>query len=514
MRRSRLLGRRSTAGVRPRLLLITPPYHSGVVEAAGVWLPLHFVYLAGHARAAGAEVRIYDAMSLQDGHADIAREISDWRPDIVGVTAITAMEPDAREVCRTAKRIDPAILTVAGNVHPTFCWRQLLDDEPAVDVVVRGEGESTIGELIGAASAGTDLCAVPGLAYRRDGVPVSTPDRPFLSDLDRLQPAWDLVEWPRYFYRPAPEGRLAIVSSSRGCRQRCSFCSQQKFWQRSWRGRTPESFVTELELLRDRHGVRVAMLSDETPTLDPVRWQRILDLLIEHRVGVELLLETRVDDIVRDEPLLPRYRAAGVSHIYVGVESTDQATLDLYCKDLRVSQSKRAIDLINAHDMVSETSFVLGTPDETPEKIAATVELAKWYAPDMAFFLALTPWPYADLYQELKDSIAVHDLRRYNLVEPVIKPIGMTVDEVRGALHCATGAFFRDKFHRLGQLQPAKQRFLLAVLSLLLEHSYLGEAMRGMAGHATMPAEVRALLASLPLTKTGDGLRAALEVAK
>jgi anaerobic magnesium-protoporphyrin IX monomethyl ester cyclase len=468
---------------RPRVLLVTPPYHSGVVESAGVWMPLSLAYVAGAARAAGAEVEIYDAMSLGHTHEDIARRIEEVRPDIVGLGAITAMEPDAREVCRSAKRIDPGILTVLGNVHPTFCWREILEQDSNVDVVVRGEGEATIADLVAAVASGARPDSLPeirGTARRKNGVPESTPPRPFVPDIDALEPAWDLIDWPRYFYRPRPEGRLAIVSSSRGCRQRCSFCSQQKFWEKSWRGRRPERFVEELETLRDRHGVRVAMLSDETPTVDQARWERILDLLIERDTGVELLLETRVDDILRDEALLPKYRAAGVSHIYVGVESTSQATLDLYKKDVKVEASRRAIELINAHGMVSETSFVLGTPDETKESIRKTVELAKWYAPDMAFFLAITPWPYADIYEELKPFVATTDYRRYNLVEPVIKPTGMTLEEMKGELHRATGHFFHDRFQRLGELSPEKRLFMVSVLKLLIEHSYLGKEMHAM----------------------------------
>lgn len=480
---------------RPRVLLITPPYHSGVVESAGVWMPLHYVYLAGHARAAGAEVRIYDAMSLDHSHDQIAREIEDFRPDLVGVTAITAMEPDARVVCATAKRLNPHTLTVLGNVHPTFCWREILEQDPNVDAIVRGEGEATFGELVVALAAGEGLAGVAGLACREDGVAVSHPPRPFFPDLDRLTPAWDLVDWPRYFYRPRPAGRLAIVNSSRGCRQRCTFCSQQKFWERSWRGRSPEAFVAEVELLRDRYGVRVAMLSDETPTVDRERWERILDRMIERGTGVELLLETRVVDVLRDEPLLGKYRAAGVSHIYVGVESTSQATLDLYKKDVNVADSRRAIELINAHGMVSETSFVVGAPDETRESIRTTVELAKWYGPDMAFFLAITPWPYADLYPELAPYVATTDYRRYNLVEPVVKPLGMSLDEVRAELHRATGEFFRDKFHRLDELSAEKRHFLLAVLKLLIEHSYLGPEMHRMATGAGMPEHVQRMLA-------------------
>lgn len=489
----------------PRVLLVTAPYHSGVVEAAGVWLPLALVYVAGAAREAGAEVRIFDAMSLFASHDDIARVIEEWKPDVVGTTAITATEPDCRVICETAKRWSPRVKTVVGNVHATFCWEQLLRDDPNVDFVVRGEGEATMAELVRALAAGEGYERIAGLAWRRDGTPTANGARAFAHDLDALVPAWDLLDWSLYRYRPSPQGRLAIVSSARGCGQRCAFCSQQRFWARTWRGRDPLRFVEELELLRDRYGVRVAMLSDETPTSSRRRWEAILDLLVERRTGVELLMETRVDDILRDEDLLPRYRAAGVSHVYVGVESTSQATLDLYRKDLQVEASKRAIDLINGHGMVSETSFVLGTPEETPASIRRTVELAKWYAPDMAFFLALTPWPYADIAPQLDSRIVTRDYRRYNLVEPVMKPDAMSLEALQAELHRATGHFFRDKFENLGKLSPEKRTFMVRVLKLLIENSYLGDEMRRMAGHAQMPESVKVMLAEVEAQDRGAG---------
>jgi anaerobic magnesium-protoporphyrin IX monomethyl ester cyclase len=419
---------------------------------------------------------------------------------VVGTSAITATEPDSRVICETAKRVDPAIRTVVGNVHATFCWEQLLRDDPNVDFVVRGEGEATMAELVRALAAGggdADLARIDGLAWRKGGVPTTNAPRALLPDLDVLAPAWDLVDWPLYFYRPSPEGRLAIVSSARGCSQRCSFCSQQKFWARTWRGRDAERFVAELEFLRDAHGVRVAMLSDETPTSSRGRWERILDLLVERRTGIELLMETRVDDILRDEDILPKYRAAGVSHVYVGVESVSQSTLDLYQKDIKVAESKKAIELINASGMVSETSFVLGTPEETAASIRKTVELAKWYAPDMAFFLALTPWPYADISPQLESRVATRDYRRYNLVEPVMKPDNMTMEEMQAELHRATGHFFYDKFKNLSSLTPEKRSFMVRVLKLLIENSYLGHEMHHMASHAQMPEAVKQMLAEI-----------------
>ena len=99
----------------------------------------------------------------------------------------------------------------------------------------------------------------------------------------------------------------------------------------------------------------------------------------------------------------------------------------MFKKDIKVEDSRRAIELINNNDMVSECSFVLGMPDDTPEKIRRVVDLAVHYAPDRAFFLAIAPSPYSDIYDDLKDFVATDNYRRYNLVTPVLKPTAMTI---------------------------------------------------------------------------------------
>ncbi len=481
-----------------RVALITPPYHSGVVESAGTWLNVGFVYIAGALRAAGYEVDYYDAMSLWHTWPEIEKRIKAFRPDVVATTAFTASIVHAVDLARLAKKANPQVVTVVGNVHATFCYDELLAaDHDVLDFVVRGEGEVTLPALLDCLNAGGDPATIPGLAFFSDGGVTATPKAPYIQDLDNLPAAWDLVEWPIYTYRAKNNARLAIVSSSRGCQQQCSFCSQQLFWAQTWRARSPENFVAELEMLSATYGVEVAMLSDEIPTFDRVRWERILDLMIERNVPVRLLMETRVDDILRDADIMDKYRRAGVEHIYVGVEAGSQETLDLFRKDTKVEQSKAAIDLINAADIVSETSFVLGMPDDTPESIAATIELAKHYNPDMAFFLAIAPWPYAELYPDLEKFVATKDYRKYNLVEPVIKPKHLTLQELELELGKASQQFFMHKFRHLHELSPWKQEFMLSVLDLLINHSYLAGQMKAAMkeGGKEMPQEVKELIA-------------------
>jgi len=476
-----------------RVALITPPYHSGVVESAGTWMNLGFVYIAGALRAAGYEVDYYDAMALWHEWPQIRQRITDFSPDVVATSAFTPCIVDGVELLRLAKEINPRIVTVIGNVHATFCYDELFSDAATpIDFVIRGEGEITFPALLDCLNSGDDPIKVAGLAFRSHGKVHATANAPFIENLDALPAAWDLVEWPIYSYRPKKDSTLAIVSSSRGCRQNCSFCSQQLFWQRTWRARSPENFVAELEHLNREYGVNVAMLADEIPTLDRARWERILDLLIERQPGVKLLMETRVDDILRDEDIMDKYRKAGIEHIYVGVEAGSQKNLNLFKKGTKVEQSKRAIDIINSADIVSETSFVLGMPDDTPESIAAIVALAIHYNPDMAFFLAIAPWPYADLYPTLQKYVAVTDYRKYNLVEPVLKPEAMSLKELEMELGKAARTFFMHKFQNLDQLSPWKQEFMTEVFKLLINNSYLAKQMREMATQGeTMPAAIK-----------------------
>ncbi|MEI6779350.1 MAG: radical SAM protein [Verrucomicrobiota bacterium] len=471
----------------PHILLVTPPYHSGVVESAGTWLPLSLLYVGGALQRAGYGVALYDAMTRFHTLEQVRETLQREKPDAVFVTCITATVLDGMEVCRIAKEESPEVLTVLGNTHPTFMYDEILREHPEVDVIVRGEGELTSVELMEAWKTGADLKRVNGIAFREGSAVVATPPRQFIRDLDSVEPAWNLVPWREYSYRVKPNSTLAIVSSSRGCKQHCSFCSQRLFWNESWRAVSAVRFVDELEMLRDRYGVNVAMIADEIPSLDRQRWNTILDLLIERDLGTSILLETRVDDILRDEDLLPKYRQAGIEHIYVGVEAVNQATLDLFKKDAKVEQGKRAIELINAHNIISETSFVMGMPNETAAEMERTIELAKFYDPDMAFFLAITPWPYADLYRDVKDHIVTRDYRKYNLVEPVIKPVAMTLDEVREQLFRGFREFYHNKMKRLPQMPAWKQEFMKCLMKLLMEHSYLRDQMKDLGHPASHP---------------------------
>ncbi|VVB95444.1 Ribosomal protein S12 methylthiotransferase RimO [uncultured archaeon] len=469
-----------------KVLLITPPYHCGVLESAGTWMPLGMVYVAGGLQKAGYEVSIYDAMSKYHTFDDIKKRIKDFNPDTVGTAAYTSSLCDAIAVLRIAREVNPGIITLLGGIHPTFCWEEILQKERnAVDYIIRGEGEITTPELLSRVFAG-ESPDVPGIAYARDGKIICTKERPLISNLDAMPAAWNLIDWKDYTFKTKKNSTLAVVSSSRGCTQKCTFCSQRLFWREKWRGRSPENFVSELEYLNSTYGVDVAMIADETPTYDRKRWEEILDLLIEKELDLELLMETRVDDILRDKDIIDKYKKAGILHIYVGAESASQETLDRYQKNIRIEQSREAIGIINKTGIISETSFVLGMPDETPESIEAARKLAQYYDPDLAFFLAIAPWPYSDIYPELAPFIEEFDYSKYNLIEPIVRPVNMTREELNKHLLRAFRDFYMGKLEKIEEMSDFKKNYMIEVTRLLINDSYLSNQMKG-----EMPPDVK-----------------------
>jgi len=305
-------------------------------------------------------------------------------------------------------------------------------------------------------------------------------------------PAWDLVEWPNYTLTVLPGSRLGLVNFSRGCVHGCSFCSQHKFWRKTYRARSPEAFVRELEFLRDTYGVNVVMLSDEWPTRERKRWERVLELLIERQTGVYLLIETCVGDIIRDKDILDKYRRAGVLHIYVGVEATSQERLDEFKKNIKCEESYQAIRLINEAGMISECSFVLGTPTETRAHIEETLQLAKYYNPDFAHFLLLAPWPYADIYPEVKDYITEKDYSKYNFVNPVIRPAAMSEQELLRSMIDCYRRYYTDKLaDYASEKDPLRRDYLIRAMQMMVSNSFLRQHVTGL---GEMPEAVKKLL--------------------
>jgi anaerobic magnesium-protoporphyrin IX monomethyl ester cyclase len=487
-----------------RILFVTPPYTCWGVQTIGNWPPLQLAFLAGAALKAGHEAKVFDAMNKKRSFEDIKAEIEDYRPDFVmsldylPVTGAisTATVPAALEALGVAKQVDPNIITLIGGPHPTFMYEEMLSDEDnTADFIIRGEAEATLIDLMEAVAAGkTD--EVKGIAFLKDGEIVATPMRPHITDLDTLEVAWHLLDWEDYHYNVDPWGRMASVLTSRGCMMGCSFCSQRLFWRGDWRARKPESVVAEIRHLVEKYEVEFITLIDAYPTHDRERWIQILDLLIEAKLGVHLLIETRVEDIIRDEDILPKYHDAGIIHCYLGAETSTDDMLNSLNKGTTIDQNKQAIELLKAHDIMVEASFMIGFPNETWDTIKATTAEAIRLNPDIAVFPVITPMPFTPLWEEMHDRIRVWDYAEYNLVTPIIEPYAMSLEDITIALGRCYMVFYANKMTEILSLPDGfKRRYMLSAMKQMMsdygEHfDFLGIGMSKMsdvASKAGMP---------------------------
>jgi anaerobic magnesium-protoporphyrin IX monomethyl ester cyclase len=461
-----------------KILFVTAPYFCWGVQVVGTWPPLHLAYLAGAALEAGEEAKIYDAMNKKHSFENIREEIQRWQPDYVmtmdylPVTGAisTATVPAALKILQIAKEVNPNIVTLLGGPHPSFMYEEIYEDqENQVDYILCGEPEQTLKDLVAAIPKG-EAKNVAGIAYRDGDKIVANKRHHHIVKLDDLKPAWHLLDWDDYQYKVAPGGRMASILTSRGCDMGCAFCSQRMFWREDWRCRTPENVIEEIEHLITTYDIKFITLIDPYPTKHRDRWELLLDMLIERNLGVYFLIETRVEDIIRDADILHKYREAGIIHVYLGAESADKDTLNSLNKGTSFEQNKTALDLLREAEIITEASFMVGFPNETWETIENTIESAIYLNPDIAVFPVVTPFPFTPIYKDMKDRIRVFDYSKYNLVVPIIEPYEMTMDEVTQALGTCYMKFYSNKVQEIVELEDGfKRKYMLSAFREMMK---------------------------------------------
>lgn len=461
-----------------RILLIHPNYHSGGAEIAGNWPPAWVAYLAGPLKAAGyTDIRFIDAMTNHLSDDDLRAALAREQPDIVGCTSITPSIYKAERALQIAKEVCPDAITVLGGVHATFMFKQVLSEAPWIDAIVRGEGEEVMLELVQAIDQGRwphDRHRIKGLAYRDGSEIVATPAAPTIKNVDGIVPDWSLLEWEKYIYIPLGK-RVAIPNMARGCPFTCSFCSQWKFW-RDYRIRDPKKVVDEIELLVEKYNVGFFILADEEPTINRKKFIAFCEELIARGLPdkVQWGINTRVTDIMRDVEYLPLYRKAGLVHVSLGTEAAAQMKLDLFNKETKVEQNKRAIQLLREADIFTEAQFIVGLDNETVETLEETYRFARDWNPDLANWSMYTPWPFSPLFQEMRDKVEVFDFDKYNFVTPIMKPAAMDRATLLDRVMHNYRRFYMNKalFHYPWRGTGYRRRYLLGCLKAFMKAGF------------------------------------------
>ncbi|MEL6802086.1 MAG: magnesium-protoporphyrin IX monomethyl ester anaerobic oxidative cyclase [Pseudomonadota bacterium] len=458
-----------------RILFIHPNYHSGGAEIAGNWPPAWVAYLSGSLKAAGFDdIHFIDAMTNDLPEDELRARIAEVQPDVVGLTAITPSIYVAERALEIAKEVAPDAVRVLGGVHATFMYKQVMSEAPWIDVIVRGEGEEIVTELMTTIAEGRwpeDRRKIKGLAFIEGDQIVATQAASTVKDLEGINPDWSLLEWEKYIYIPLGK-RVAIPNLARGCPFTCSFCSQWKFW-RDYRVRDPIAVVDEIENLVNEHDVGFFILADEEPTINKKKFVQFCEELIARDLPrrVQWGINTRVTDIMRDKDELALYRKAGLVHVSLGTEAAAQLKLDMFNKETKVEENKEAIRLLREADIFVEAQFIVGLNNETAETLEETYRMAWDWQPDLANWAMYTPWPFTPLFQEIRDQVEIFDYSKYNFVTPIMKPAALTRGELLDGVMKNYRRFYMQKalFHYPWRGTGYRRRYLLGCLKAFLK---------------------------------------------
>jgi anaerobic magnesium-protoporphyrin IX monomethyl ester cyclase len=203
------------------ITLVNPPQFTRYPQP-----PVGLALLAAILQKEGHNVSLLDANALNLRPEDIPSQINE--ADIVGITAMTPTIGAAMDIARYLREAKPHLTIVLGGAHATLLPGETLTSSPDIDIIVRGEGDETVIELMQAIGSGRSLERVEGISYRDKGKIHHTPARSSVVDMDSLPtPAYELLEWDRYHPHP-PHGLampFAAMVTSRGCPYRCAYCS-------------------------------------------------------------------------------------------------------------------------------------------------------------------------------------------------------------------------------------------------------------------------------------------------
>jgi radical SAM superfamily enzyme YgiQ (UPF0313 family)/precorrin-3B methylase len=333
-------------------------------------------YLATVLAREGLGVSVIDAaLEGLDEQAAAQRAVA-LRPDVVLITAMTFNAGAAFHTAALVREQDPPPLIVLGGVHPTLLPRRTLEECPAADVVVAGEGEEAVVEIARALDGGgvAALAGRPGMHLR--GHPEPPPPRP-IADLDRLPfPDWGLFDYERYLAIPSRWGAIHLyhLNSSRGCPYSCTFCSPVHGGR--VRLRSPESIVEEMAVNLARRGARHFDLADSNATLVRPRFMRLCRLLLDRGLAGNVSWNIDTGPHLVDAEMVQLARAAGCGMVSFGLESGDDEMLKRMRKPHSVAEAEQGVRAAVEGGLTVKVSFILGHPGETPASAERTFAFA------------------------------------------------------------------------------------------------------------------------------------------
>ena len=327
--------------------------------------------------------------------SNITQELLRFKPDVIGISQWTHNRHSSMELARLCRDALPECVIVMGGGHATFCYEDILHEDSPVNVVVLGEAEVTLLELIECISSGSEWRGIAGLAYRNNASIVVTSSRKNIDDLNCLP-------LPAHYLDTSVgldiELQAEFIVTTRGCPSTCYFCSSPDYWGKKVRFRSPESMVEEIRYIRQKYGLIYFSIRDDTFTADRTRVLKFCSLLQKQEVSILWNCQSRVTAI--DMELAIAMKRAGCECIQLGVESGSQSILGRLGKKITPEQIERACAVIREVGISLSIYLISDVPGESDSDIKQTIELVRRIHPDDGYVSQLAYYPGTQLFKE------------------------------------------------------------------------------------------------------------------
>lgn len=416
-----------------KVLFVNPPQTASKYKFMGVIAPpLGIAYMAGVLQENNIDVEILDASAEDMDFKDVEKELLKRKPDLVALTALTPTIGRALETAQVVKETLPDSIVVMGGYHPTFNFIETLEDEN-VDIVIRGEGEYIMLNLVQALENQSSLHDVKGIVFedKNSKEIVVNPEAPLIQDLDELPfPALNLLPMKKYRLLDM-NTHMTTMITTRGCPMQCSFCSSAAMHGKKIRERSVENIVDEIEYLNTNYDIDTIAFMDDTFTLKKRKVMAICDEILKRNIEIMWGCTSRVDTL--DEKLLKKMKEAGCITIFIGVESADQQQLDNMCKNTTIAKIENAFKIAHKLKIRTIASVALGMPGDTKEIMNKTVKFVHKLKPNYAIYSLATPYPGTRFYKEAfeKNLIKIKDWSKYTLITPILETIDCSLNDMR-----------------------------------------------------------------------------------
>ena len=389
-----------------RVLLLRPAAEKKSMARV---LPLGLLAIGSVLKRAGHQVKILDLRISNSPDEELSSVMKSFNPQVVGIGVMTIECKYGFIDAAKVKELNPDVTIIFGGPHCSHEPRFILND-PNVDLMVSGEGDLTIAELIDALEQGRDIENISGIAYKKNGSYIRTADRPVIRDLDKFDQEYDLINLERYFnfqssmdfFPVFRNKRFLPLVTSRGCPFKCTYCHD--IFDKSIQYRSPKAVVDEIEYLINKYGVREFHIVDDVFNVNMKRAKIVLDAIIQKNLNIHISFPNGLRADFFDDELIDKMQRAGVYRMALGIESGSQRIQDMIQKDLDINIIYGVVEKLTRARMSVHGFFMLGFPSETRKEMEATIDFACDLGLTTANFSLVIPNPGTDLRQTFIES--------------------------------------------------------------------------------------------------------------